>query len=125
MMEIFPTSQWFINLLDHKEKFLELGNQIKRYPEYMHKRYDEWVSNLKRDRCISRQRFFGIPIPARRSKKTGELILPELDQLPCDPTQTLPKVLPKDHSFEDIEPETDVLDTRATSGLTPQINAHW
>lgn len=93
-MEIIPTSQWFISILPHKQKFLDNANTIKRYPEYMKKRYDERVENLKWDRCISRQRFYGIPIPVRYSKKTGEVILPDADQLPVDPINDKPKTLP-------------------------------
>ncbi|EKD25245.1 MAG: hypothetical protein ACD_80C00097G0007 [uncultured bacterium (gcode 4)] len=122
-MEIIPTAQWFINVLDHKQKFLDNANSIKRYPEYMKKRYDERVENLKWDRCISRQRFYGIPIPVRYSKKTGEVILPDADQLPVDPINDRPKTLPEWHTIDDITPEMDVLDTRATSSLTPLINA--
>ncbi len=124
-MEFLPISQWFISILSEKEKFLEIGNQINRYPEYMHKRYEERVKNLKRDRCISRQRFFGIPIPIRYSKKTGEIILPDSNQLPIDPTQTIPSALPEWHTQDDIIAESDVLDTWATSWLSPLINAHW
>ncbi len=124
-MEFLPISQRFISILSEKEKFLEIWNQINRYPEYMHKRYDEWVKNLKRDRCISRQRFFGIPIPVWYSKKTGEIIVPEMSDLPIDPSQTMPTNLPEWHTHDDIIAETDVLDTRATSWLSPLINAHW
>ncbi|MCX6825107.1 MAG: valine--tRNA ligase [candidate division SR1 bacterium] len=124
-MEIIPTAQRFINVLDHKKKFLDNANTIKRYPEYMKKRYDERVENLKWDRCISRQRFYGIPIPVRYSKKTGEVILPDASQLPVDPINDKPKTLPEGHTMDDIIPEMDVLDTRATSSLTPLINAKW
>ncbi|MBP7847848.1 hypothetical protein KA013_01320 [Patescibacteria group bacterium] len=57
------------------------------------------------------------------SKKTGEVILPDQDQLPINPINTFPKTLPADHTTDDIYPETDVLDTRATSSLTPLINS--
>ena len=122
-MEIIPVAQWFIAVLPIKNKITEAGNQINWYPDHMKKRFDEWVENLKWDRCVSRQRFYGIPIPVRYSKITGETILPDADQLPVNPITDRPNTLPAGHTYEDIIPETDVLDTWATSSLTPQINS--
>ena len=79
------------------------------------------MHGLKWDWNISRQRHFGVPIPVWYSKKTGDIILPDEDQLPVDPLTDIPKSLPKDHTKDDIEPEKDVLDTWATSSLTPNI----
>ena len=122
-MEIIPVAQWFIAVLPIKDKITEAGNQINWYPDHMKKRFDEWVENLKWDRCVSRQRFYGIPIPVRYSKITGETILPDASQLPVNPITDRPNTLPAGHTYEDIIPETDVLDTWATSSLTPQINS--
>ncbi len=122
-MEIIPVAQWFIAVLPIKNQITEAGNQINWYPDHMKKRFDEWVENLKWDRCVSRQRFYGIPIPVRYSKITGETILPDADQLPVNPITDRPNTLPAGHTYEDIIPETDVLDTWATSSLTPQINS--
>ncbi|MEK7432017.1 MAG: valine--tRNA ligase [Cyanobacteriota bacterium] len=124
-IEIIPVSQWFIKTLEMKDKLLENADKINWYPEYMKKRYVEWVENLKWDWCISRQRFFGVSVPAWYSKKTGEIILPDESELPIDPVFDKPKNLPEGHTIEDIEPDLDVLDTWATSSITPQINAHW
>jgi len=124
-MEILPLPQWFIEILEKKNKFIERGNEIAWYPPYMKKRYLQWVENLKWDWCISRQRFFGIPVPVWYSKKTGEIILPSLDQLPIDPQVDIPRELPSGHTKDDIIPDVDVLDTWATSSLTPQINDAW
>ncbi len=124
-LEIIPTSQWFIKLLDKKEEFIKAADEINWYPEYMKKRYIEWVENLKWDWAISRRRFFWVPIPVWYSKKTGEMILPSKDQLPLDPLTDKPANLPKWHTYDDIVPETDVLDTWATSSLTPLVNAWW
>ncbi|MEF2175977.1 MAG: valine--tRNA ligase [Candidatus Absconditabacteria bacterium] len=124
-MEIISVPQWFISIMDKKQQLLDMGNQINWYPDHMKKRYDNWVQNLKWDWCISRQRYFGIPIPAWRSKLTGELILADESQLPIDPLKDKPLNLPKGHTIDDIVPETDVLDTWATSSLTPLINSNW
>jgi valyl-tRNA synthetase len=124
-IEILPVPAWFINILPLKEKFLSNADQITWHPEYMKTRYIQWVENLKWNWCISRQRFFGIPIPIWYSKKTGEIIIPTEDELPIDPQSQTPKKLPPNHTPDDIEPDLDVLDTWATSSLTPQINGRW
>lgn len=124
-IEIIPVSQWFIRTLELKDKFLANADKINWYPEYMKRRYTEWVENLKWDWCISRQRFFGVSVPVWYSKKTGEVILPDESQLPIDPAFDKPNTLPEGHTYDDIEPDHDVLDTWATSSITPEINAHW
>lgn len=124
-IEIITTSQWFVKILDKKEELLKLGDQINWYPDFMKKRYVDRVENLKWDWCISRQRYFGIPVPVWYSKKTGEQILPELSQLPIDPLKDKPINLPENHTYEDIYPDYDVLDTWATSSITPMINSDW
>ncbi|MCF7866791.1 valine--tRNA ligase [Candidatus Woesearchaeota archaeon] len=124
-VEILKTKQWFIKVLDKKQELIEAADKIKWRPEFMKKRYVHWVENLQWDWCISRQRHFGIPFPVWRSKKTGEIILAEETQLPVDPIKNEPKTLPSDHNSSDIIPETDVMDTWATSSLTPQIALNW
>lgn len=57
-VEILPTSQWFIDILSIKEELIHAAEEITWHPEYMKKRYLEWVENLKWNWCISRQRFF-------------------------------------------------------------------
>lgn len=124
-IEIFPVAQWFIKIMDIKDTLLQRANEVVWYPDHMKKRYDQWVENLKWDWCISRQRFFGIPIPAWVSRKTGEVILADFSQLPVDPSKATPPYFPEGHTLEDLIPETDVLDTWATSSSTPEINSHW
>ena len=119
-IEFVTTEQWFIKILDKKDKFLEQGNKVKWYPEFMKKRYDNWVNGLEWDWSISRERHFGVPIPVWECKKCGAIILPEEKELPVDPLQTKKKC-PKCKS--EAEPEKRVLDTWATSSLTPQITS--
>ncbi|MFT4326772.1 MAG: class I tRNA ligase family protein, partial [Candidatus Woesearchaeota archaeon] len=85
------------------------------YPKHMKYRMVHWIENLNWDWCISRQRHFGIPFPVWRHKETGELILPSVEELPVDPL----KDVPKGYTKEEVVPETDVMDTWATSALTP------
>ncbi len=120
-IEILETEQWFIRYLDLKDKFIELGRQIKWHPDHMRHRYENWVRGLQWDWCISRQRFFGVPFPVWYCKKCGEIILAREEDLPVDPLKDSPRdPCPKCGSTE-FEPERDVLDTWATSSLAPLI----
>jgi len=125
-IEYITLTQWFINILDHKEKFLELADKIVWKPAFMQARYRDWVTNLSWDWCISRQRFFGIPFPVWHCNDCKAIILPELKDLPIDPQeQAYPgKTCPACKS-SNLKPDTDVMDTWNTSALTPQINTCW
>jgi len=124
-IEFIKTKQWYVRVLDKKEELIEQAKKIEWYPQHMRIRYEHWVSNLQWDWCISRQRYYGVPFPVWYSKKTGEVILPDDSQLPVDPLVDKPNTLPKGHTYDDIEPETDVMDTWMTSSVSPEINAHW
>lgn len=121
-VEIIPIEQWFVDTLAIKDSLHSLSDDMKRWPGDMSRKLDSWIDGLARDRNISRNRSFGIPIPVRHSLKTGEIILPDPLQLPIDPLATHPLILPPDHTLDDITGETLVLDTRFTSGLTPDIH---
>ena len=118
-IEYITSKQWFIKIADQKDKWLELGQQIKWYPQSRRNDYENWVNCLVWDWCVSRQRYYGVPIPVWYNKKTGEPVLPDASELPVDPTQ----YTPKGYKAEDLLPENDVLDTWATSSLSPQIIA--
>jgi valyl-tRNA synthetase len=117
-IEFLTTEQWFIKILDKKDKLIVQGNKINWYPEFMHKRYDNWVKGLEWDWGISRERHFGIPIPVWECKKCKEIILPLEKELPVDPL-AVQKKCPK--CKNNATPEEKVLDTWATSSLTPTI----
>ncbi len=123
-IEFLKTKQWYIRILDKKEELLEAANQIAWYPQHMKVRYDHWVQNLNWDWCISRQRHFGIPIPVWTCRKCGKQVLPELKDLPVDPSSQQPnkKCACGSASFRG---EQDVLDTWATSSVTPEIAGNW
>ena len=125
-IEFLVTKQWFIRYLDLRDEFLKMGDSIKWYPEHMKSRLENWIKGLQWDWCISRQRFFGVPFPVWYCKNCGEPIIADESELPVDPTEQKPKVkkCPKCGSTEFI-PEKDVLDTWATSSLTPQITLKW
>jgi len=122
-LEILVTEQWMVRLLDKKELFLAKGREMLWYPAFMRQRFEDWVSNLKWDWCISRQRYFGVPLPFWYSKRHGEegkILLPHPDDLPVNPLVDLPRGYAK----EEVDPDPDVLDTWATSSVSPQINSH-
>ena len=118
--------QWFIEMLKNKETFLKLGDELNWYPEFMKIRYTDWVSNLKWDWNISRQRYYGVPIPVWYCEKCSEAIFPKATELPVDPTIDKPIIdkCPKCGSTSFI-PEDDVMDTWMTSSVSPLINGKW
>jgi len=120
-IEFMVAEQWYIKVLDKKEIYLDAGKDMNWYPEKMFTRYKNWIEGLEWDWCISRQRDSGIPFPVWYHKETGEPVFAEKSELPVDPIEDEPPV----DNPEDYEPETDVLDTWATSSLTPLINAGW
>ncbi|MBR9690703.1 valine--tRNA ligase, partial [Candidatus Woesearchaeota archaeon] len=124
-IEIIHSKQWFIKYLDLKDHFLKAGNKLNWYPKFMKNRYDNWVKGLRWDWCISRQRHFGIPIPVWYCHKCDEVVTAEESQLPVDPTEDKPPVekCTKCNS-KDFTPENDVLDTWATSALSPKLAAN-
>lgn len=116
-IEYVTSKQWFIKIVDQKEKWLELGRQVNWYPESRRNDYETWVNGLNWDWCVSRQRYYGVPIPVWYDKNTGEPVFPDESELPVDPTQHTPK----GYNAEDLITEADVLDTWATSSVSPQI----
>ncbi len=125
-VEYTVMKQWFIDIMNHKEDFLKIGNNIKWHPEHMHTRYEEWVNNIAWDWCISRQRYFGVPFPVWYCKECGKPIFAKKEDLPVNPLVDNPSVseCPKCKCKEFL-PETDVMDTWATSSVTPLINMRY
>ncbi len=132
-LEFVPTRQWFVRLLDHKQALLEKGDAVTWHPDHMRKRYRDWTENLAYDWCISRQRYFGVPIPvwypldASGAPDYDAPLLPEAESLPVDPTIDYP---PGFEAAQRDRPggftgDPDIFDTWFTSSLTPQISSHW
>ncbi len=120
-IEYVMLPQWFLNIIDHKQKFIELADKINWYPAHMKHRYVNWVENIGWDWCLSRQRFYGIPFPVWHCKNCNYVITPSIDQLPIDPQETPYKGSCPECKSTDIVPDTDVMDTWNTSSLTPYI----
>ncbi len=132
-LEFLSTRQWFVRLMDKKKQLLDKGEQIHWHPTFMHARYRDWTENLGLDWCLSRQRYFGVPIPVwfevseDGSTNWDKPLLPEEDQLPVDPMSDVPAGYSADQRdvAGGFTGETDIFDTWFTSSLTPQIGSHW
>ncbi len=123
-IEFIHSKQWFIKYLDLKEDMLKWGKELNWYPDHMRNRYENWVNGLQWDWCISRQLPYGVPFPVWYCEKCEEIILPDEKDLPVDPSSDEPPVdkCPK-CGHDKIIPENDIINTWATSSLTPQIAA--
>ena len=119
-VEIVVSPQWFVRILDIKTELLQLGQSVRWHPEHMQARYRAWVENLNWDWAISRQHVFGVPFPAWYCQDCGALILAELGELPVDPLARGPGRACACGSAR-FTPDPDVMDTWATSSLSPQI----
>jgi valyl-tRNA synthetase len=136
-LEIVSTRQWYIRNGgrddDLKRVMLERGAELEWIPPHMKYRYDNWVSGLNGDWLISRQRFFGVPFPAWYALDSeGEPdyehpILASEDSLPVDPSSDIPPGFSESQRGEPggFTADPDVMDTWATSSLTPQIACGW
>ncbi len=123
-VEFIVKPQWYIKYLDLKDEFIKMGQQITWYPQYMRVRFENWINGIKWDWCISRQRYFGVLFPVWYCGVCGEPAFANENELPVNPFVQKPSANCKCGS-SDFLPETDVMDTWATSSLTPLINAHW
>jgi valyl-tRNA synthetase len=121
-IEFVHSKQWFIKYLDLKEDMLKWGEELNWYPSYMKTRYYNWVKGLQWDWLISRQLPYGIPFPVWYCEDCDEIILAEEKDLPVDPIEDKPPVkeCPKCKS-KNIIGEKDIINTWATSSLTPTI----
>ncbi len=132
-VELIPTRQWFIDILSAKEDLLAQGEKINWQPEYMKTRYQNWVEGLNQDWCISRQRFFGVPFPvwypvnAQGDIEYKKPLYASLDQLPVDPLSQSPEGYDETQRDQPngFVGDPDVMDTWATSSLTPQLISRW
>ncbi|MBW2978486.1 valine--tRNA ligase [Candidatus Woesearchaeota archaeon] len=122
-IEFVKSKQWFIKYLDLKKDMIKWGEKLNWFPPHFISRYSNWIEGLQWDWLISRQRYFGIPFPVWYCAKCDEVILANEKDLPVDPLKDKPPLskCPKCSGTEFI-PEQDVLDTWATSSLTPRLS---
>ena len=132
-LEIITSRQWFIKSMDYREDLLRFGREMHWHPEYMRTRLENWIHGLSGDWCVSRQRFFGVPFPLwYRLRDDGTIdhaarLLPDMSRLPIDPSTDLPEGYRAEQRGQPggFIGDPDVMDTWATSSLTPQIAGRW
>jgi valyl-tRNA synthetase len=136
-LEIITTPQWYIRNggrdPELRAALLERGRELHWVPPYMRARYESWIEGLNGDWLISRQRYFGVPFPvwyaldAEGEPDLEHPLLPSEDMLPIDPQAQAPPGY--DESQRDqpngFAADSDVMDTWATSSLTPALACGW
>jgi valyl-tRNA synthetase len=132
-LEIVSSRQWYVRTLPLRERLLERGRELRWHPPYMVHRYEAWVEGLNSDWNISRQRFFGVPFPVWYPVRDDGTVdhdhplVADESRLPVDPSSDVPdgyREEQRDHSGGFVG-DPDVMDTWATSSLTPQIAGRW
>ncbi len=132
-LEIVTSRQWFIKTMDARERLLKRGEEITWHPPYMQARLENWINGLSGDWCVSRQRFFGVPFPLwYRVRDDGTVdhearLVPDESRLPIDPSTDVPDGYRAEQRDQPggFSADPDVMDTWATSSLSPQIAAQW
>lgn len=132
-LEIITSRQWFFKTIEFREALLARGRELQWHPPYMQARYENWANGLNGDWCVSRQRFFGVPFPVWYPiSEDGRVefdrpIVPSEDQLPIDPSTDVPAGYAADQRGMPggFAGDPDVMDTWATSSLTPQVVCGW
>jgi len=132
-LEIVTSRQWFIKTMEYREALLARGRELGWHPAYMEARLENWINGLAGDWCISRQRFFGVPFPLwYRVRDDGSVdhharLLPAEHRLPIDPSTDVPDgYTPEQRDLPGgFSGDPDVMDTWATSSLSPQIAGGW
>jgi valyl-tRNA synthetase len=132
-LEIVTSRQWFIKTMTFRDALLARAKELCWHPPYMQARLENWINGLNGDWCISRQRFFGVPFPLwypvlpDGSRDYAHPIVPPEERLPVDPSTDVPEGYRAEQRDQPggFSGDPDVMDTWATSSLSPQIAGGW
>ncbi len=136
-LEVVTSRQWYIRNggrdEERRERLIGRGQEITFHPAFMRSRYENWIAGLNGDWLVSRQRFFGVPIPvwypldAQGNPDYDNPIIPSDEMLPVDPAADAAPGFEESQRDQanGFTGDADVLDTWATSSLTPQIVGGW
>ena len=128
-VEIITSRQWFIHTVEHRDALIARGRELRWHPPYMRARFEDWVDGLTGDWCISRQRFFGVPFPVWYPiDEHGAIHHEQPIAARRDSCRSIPRPTcrpgtrpPSAASRAALSAIPDVMDTWATSSLTPQV----
>lgn len=136
-LEIVSTRQWYLRNgardEELRDRLIALGREMSWHPDFMRVRYENWTNGLTGDWLVSRQRFFGVPIPLwygldeNGERDYDRVIVPDAATLPVDPTVDVPAGFDESQrgAAGGFDAERDIFDTWATSSLTPQLAGGW
>jgi valyl-tRNA synthetase len=132
-LEIVTSRQWFFKTIEFRDTLLARGRELRWHPPFMHTRFENWTNGLNGDWCVSRQRFFGVPFPvwypldADGRPDHSRPLVPDEARLPIDPSTDVPAGYTAEQRGQagGFLGDPDVMDTWATSSLTPQTVCGW